>query len=82
VVRRASEIFGRESVPFCEAKFGVSSAVNHERYKYLNMSFKDFRVLETIGKGSFASVYKVSIFLRALRINLVTYFEFVELVAP
>ena len=23
------------------------------------MSFKDFRVLETIGKGSFASVYKV-----------------------
>jgi len=24
------------------------------------MSFKDFRVLETIGKGSFASVYKVS----------------------
>jgi len=25
------------------------------------MSFKDFRVLETIGKGSFASVYKVSL---------------------
>jgi NIMA (never in mitosis gene a)-related kinase 1/4/5 len=23
------------------------------------MSFKDFRVLETVGKGSFASVYKV-----------------------
>ena len=26
-------------------------------------SFKDFRVLETIGKGSFASVYKVRPFL-------------------
>ena len=25
------------------------------------MSFKDFRVLETVGKGSFASVYKVSV---------------------
>jgi len=25
----------------------------------VKMSFKDFRVLETIGKGSFASVYKV-----------------------
>jgi serine/threonine protein kinase len=23
------------------------------------MSFKDFKVMETIGKGSFASVYKV-----------------------
>lgn len=25
-----------------------------------NMSFKDFKVVESIGKGSFASVYKVS----------------------
>jgi hypothetical protein len=25
------------------------------------MSFKDFRVLETVGKGSFASVYKVGV---------------------
>jgi hypothetical protein len=24
------------------------------------MSFKDFKIVETIGKGSFASVYKVS----------------------
>lgn len=26
------------------------------------MSFKDFRVLETVGKGSFASVYKVGVY--------------------
>ena len=25
------------------------------------MAFKDFRVCETLGKGSFASVYKVSV---------------------
>lgn len=25
------------------------------------MSFKDFKIIETIGKGSFASVYKVTI---------------------
>jgi len=24
------------------------------------MSFKDFKIIETIGKGSFASVYKVT----------------------
>ena len=31
------------------------------------MSFKDFKVVETIGKGSFASVYKVHNMILSLR---------------
>jgi hypothetical protein len=30
------------------------------------MSLKDFRILEPLGKGSFASVYKVSEFMKLL----------------
>lgn len=44
-------------------KFQIGSFISIHRslsqVKRGVMSFKDFRVLETVGKGSFASVYKV-----------------------